>query len=204
MFRMYLLVVALYVVQISSVSAQTNNADVCVVESVEGRAMVWVPGTRQLVAEIGLGLPLEANLKTDDNARVSLLCRDTLNVVVGASTEIRVYKLVPGGRQPIALRLLKGIAGFIFDSDEDDGVQVRTPSAVAAIRSTEWAMRVQNDSTAVFARDGSVYVLATGGDSVSLGPGDGIDITASGDMATVVQWGQSRIDLFSELLGPEW
>ena len=203
MFRMCVLAAVLCAVQIPSVSAQTTSDDVCVVESAEGRALIKAPGTRQRLAETGLGLPLEANLRTDDDARVTLLCRGTLSVVVGPSTEIWLPRVVPGGPQPIALRLLRGIAGFIFDSEED-GVQVRTPSAVAAVRSTEWAMRVQDDSTAVFTREGSVFVLANSGDATSLGPGDGIDVSANGDMATVVQWGQSRIDLFSELLGSDW
>ena len=203
MFRMYMLAAVLCAVHIPSVLAQTTSADVCVVESVEGRVIIKAPGSRERRAETGFGLVLEASLKTDDESRITLMCNDTLNVVVGPATEILISRVAPGGRQPIALRLLRGIAGFIFDSD-DDGVQVRTPSAVASIRSTEWAMRVQNGSTAVFAREGQVYVLANSDDSVWLGPGDGIDVTADGEMAGVVQWGQARIDLFSELLGSEW
>ena len=100
------------------------------------------------------------------------------------------------------LRLLDGIVGFIFKGT-GGGVQVRTPSAVASVRSTEWAMRWSNGVSEVFTREGTVAVSANGG-SVGLGPGDGVDVSGSGEFKPVVQWKPPRIARFGELLGADW
>ena len=185
-----------------SAQLAAQDAGPCVIRSVEGRATVSAPGTRSYVAEVGLGMGANATLRTKANARVTLLCPDDLRVVVGPRTTIAVARLVAGGKQPVALRLMRGIAGFLFDGD-GDGVQVRTPSAVAAVRSTQWAMQVQDRASAVFGREGAVFVQGDDG-GVRLGPGDGVDVSASGEVGPVVRWGQARIDLFAQLLGPSW
>lgn len=200
MVRGFILVAAL----LSGFPAQpfAQGAGPCVIRAVEGRATVSAPGAGRHVAEVGLGMGANATLRTMADARVTLLCPDDLRVVVGPDTEIAVARLVPGGPQPVALRLLRGIAGFLFGGT-GEGVQVHTPSAVAAVRSTQWAMRVENDASAVFAREGAVFVR--GGDAtVRLGPGEGVDVAADGDVGSVVRWGQPRIDLFARLLGPAW
>lgn len=192
------------VAMLSSFPAQLSaqEAEPCLIRSVEGRAIVSAPGAGRHVAEVGLGMGANATLRTMANARVTLLCPDDLRVVVGPDTQIAVARLVPGGPQPIALRLLRGIAGFLFDGN-GDGVQVHTPSAVAAVRSTQWAMRVENDASAVFAREGAVFVRGDDA-TVRLGPGDGVDVAADGGVGPVVRWGQPRVDLFARLLGPAW
>ena len=200
MLRSLLLGAALAFCFSAEVSAQ--DAEPCVVQTVEGRATVAAPGTRRKVAAVGLGMDANATLRTMANARVTLLCSDDLRVVVGSETEIAVARLLSGGPQPVALRLMRGIAGFLFNGD-GDGVQVHTPSAVAAVRSTQWAMRVEDDTSAVFARDGTVFVRGKD-TTVRLAPGDGVDVSTDGALGPVVRWGQARIDLFAQLLGPEW
>jgi hypothetical protein len=196
------LVIAVPLLACSAVSSAAQDTAPCTVASVYGRAFVSAPGAGRHLAVVGLGMGANATLRTTAYARVTLRCPDDLRVVVGSSTEIAVARLVADSPQPVALRLLRGIAGFLFDG-AGDGVQVRTPSAVAAVRSTEWAMRVENDASAVFARDGTVFVQGSDG-SVSLGPGDGVDVSAAGDVGQIVLWGQARIDLFATLLGPDW
>lgn len=39
---------------------------------------------------------------------------------------------------------------------------------------------------------------------VTLGPGEGVDVASTGAVGPVVQWGQARINLFADLLGPDW
>ena len=185
-----------------SAQLSAQGAGPCVIRSVEGRAIVTARGAGRHLAEVGLGMGANATLRTTAHARVTLRCPDDLRVVVGPDTEISVARMVPDGPQPVALRLIRGITGFLFGGS-GDGVQVHTPSAVAAVRSTQWAMRVEEDASAVFARDGAVFVL--GDDTtVRLGPGDGVDVSADGDVGPVVRWGQARIDLFARLLGSDW
>lgn len=185
-----------------SFAAQAQDAGPCVILSVQGDAAVSAPGAGRLDAVPGLGIGRNATLRTRAEARVTLQCPDALQVIVGPDTEIAVARIIPGGRQPVALRLIRGIAGFLFDGT-GDGVQVNTPSAVAAVRSTQWAMRVVDGATATFAREGTVSVHGAEA-AVRLTSGEGVDVTADGEVRPVVRWGQPRIDLFAQLLGPDW
>jgi hypothetical protein len=175
----------------------------CLITTVSGSAVVSARGTGRQPAVPGLGLGRNATLRTAADARVEMTCPDGLAVVVGPQSEITVAGYLEGAARPFGFRLMDGIAGFLFDREGGDGVQVRTPSAVAAVRSTEWAMRVEGRASAVFAREGVVLVQARTG-SVSLRGGDGVDVTGCGTLGPVRRWGQARIDLFASLLGPGW
>ncbi|MCK1714694.1 MULTISPECIES: FecR domain-containing protein [unclassified Bradyrhizobium] len=72
--------------------------------------------------------------------------------------------------------------------------KVLTPQAIAAVRGTRWAVDVADAKTSVFVADGRVGVNRRArGRGVVLGPGEGVDVEASGPL-TVKQWGQPRID----------
>jgi len=181
--------------------AHAQPSGTCTVKRVEGAAVVSAGGAALRPVEPGLTLAPNDTLRTSSTSRVTLDCPDKLKVVVGPDSEITVEGLLAGDVRPFGLRLLDGIAGFIFNGSS--GVQVRTPSAVAAVRSTEWAMRVHEGVSEVFTRTGSVSVTADGG-SARLGPGDGIDVSNTGALKPVVQWRPPRIARFVELLGPDW
>jgi hypothetical protein len=189
---------------VSDAEAQTPLRGVCVILAVEGAAQVSASGTGSRPAEPGLGLGRNAWLRTGDGGRATLGCDGDLRVVVGPASEFVVRRVLEEAPRTFRVQMMRGIAGFLFGSGDAGGeVQVRTPSAVAAVRSTEWAMQVAGGASAVFAREGAVFVVGAR-ETARLGPGNGIDVTADGALGTVVQWGQPRIDLFSELLGPEW
>ena len=79
--------------------------------------------------------------------------------------------------------------------------QVITPQAIAAVRGTRWAVDVADAKTSVFVADGRVGVNRRArGRGVVLGPGEGVDVEASGPL-TVKQWGQPRIDALMARLG---
>jgi len=182
-------------------SAHAQSSGTCLVQRVEGAAVVSAGGAPQRPVEPGLALGPNDTLRTPSASRVTLACSDNLMVVVGPDSEITVEGLLAGNVRPFGLRLLDGIAGFLFKGSS--GVQVRTPSAVAAVRSTEWAMRVHNGVSEVFTRAGTVSVAADGG-SARLGAGDGVDVSNTGELKPVVQWRPPRIARFAELLGPDW
>ncbi|KQT03530.1 MULTISPECIES: FecR domain-containing protein [Bradyrhizobium] len=79
--------------------------------------------------------------------------------------------------------------------------KVLTPQAIAAVRGTRWAVDVADIKTAVFVADGRVGVTRrTGGRGVVLGPGEGVDVEATGPL-TVKTWGQPRVDALMARLG---
>jgi hypothetical protein len=88
MLKSLFLAAAMLVGLSSSLSAQ--GVGPCVIQSVEGSAVVSAPGAGRHVAEVGLAMGTNATLRTMTNARVTLLCPDNLRVVVGPSTEIAV------------------------------------------------------------------------------------------------------------------
>ncbi len=204
MFRTLFLAVLVGVAPGSHAAAQAPGQGVCVIVSIDGAGMVSAPGARGRAAEVGLGMGRNATLRTGPDARVTLDCDNDLRVVVGPASDFVVLRLLEEAPQTLGLRLMRGIAGFFFDGGADGaGVQVRTPSAVAAVRSTEWAMQVSDGASAVFAREGAVFVFGETG-TVELRPGDGVDVSPEGAIGPVVRWGQPRIDLFAALLGPDW
>lgn len=184
------------------VLAQSDNA--CVVARIEGAPVALADGGPAQPLTPGGTVAPGTRVRTGDNDRVTLACAEGLTVVVGPATEIAPVGVLEGGTRPFALRLLDGIAGFLKDAGGAGGVQVNTPSAVAAVRSTEWAMRVADGASAVFTREGSVFVFGTGDANTRLRPGEGIDVTPDGTLGPLVEWGQARIDRFGTLLGPDW
>jgi ferric-dicitrate binding protein FerR (iron transport regulator) len=79
--------------------------------------------------------------------------------------------------------------------------KVLTPQAIAAVRGTKWAVDVADAKTSVFVANGRVGVTRRPrGRGVVLGPGDGVDVEATGPL-TVKQWGQPRIDALMARLG---
>lgn len=84
--------------------------------------------------------------------------------------------------------------------------KVLTPQAIAAVRGTKWAVdvaeaRTSEARTSVFVADGRVGVSRrTRGRGVVLGPGEGVDVEATGPL-TVKTWGQPRVDALMARLG---
>lgn len=79
--------------------------------------------------------------------------------------------------------------------------KVLTPQAIAAVRGTKWAVDVADAKTSVFVADGRVGVSRRArGRGVVLGPGEGVDVEATGPL-TVKTWGQPRVDALMARLG---
>jgi hypothetical protein len=80
--------------------------------------------------------------------------------------------------------------------------QVNTPQAIAAVRGTRWAVDTTAEKTSVFVDRGSVSVRrpARGGPQVVLGPGEGVDVEATGPL-TVKRWAPARVAALMARLG---
>ncbi|WP_027534453.1 FecR domain-containing protein [Bradyrhizobium sp. WSM3983] len=80
--------------------------------------------------------------------------------------------------------------------------KVLTPQAIAAVRGTKWAVDVAEAKTSVFVANGRVGVTRrpARGRGIVLGPGEGVDVEATGPL-TVKTWGQPRVDALMARLG---
>ncbi len=72
-------------------------------------------------------------------------------------------------------------------------LEVMTPQAIAAVRGTKWAVDAAEGKTSVFVVNGRVSVARrVGANRVVLGPGQGVDVEATGDL-TVKRWPPARV-----------
>ena len=71
--------------------------------------------------------------------------------------------------------------------------EVMTPQAIAAVRGTKWAVDAAEGKTSVFVVNGRVSVARrVGANRVVLGPGEGVDVEATGAL-TVKRWPPARV-----------
>ena len=70
--------------------------------------------------------------------------------------------------------------------------EVMTPQAIAAVRGTKWAVDVADGKTSVFVVNGKVSVARQAVDRVVLGPGEGVDVEATG-VLTVKRWPAAQV-----------
>lgn len=186
-----------------TVAAQST--DQCQVMQATGRAVVERGDVRGRIVE-GVLVQNGDTIITQRRARLTIRCTDGLVMVVGPETRIGLDRLLRSADAPpttTGIDIFRGIVGFLRPGGRRDGFAVSTPSAVAAVRSTEWTVEVADRATAAFVREGAVSVRAADR-AVVLTAGDGIDVSADGIGGPVKQWGQARIDGLSERLGPDW
>jgi ferric-dicitrate binding protein FerR (iron transport regulator) len=79
--------------------------------------------------------------------------------------------------------------------------QVITPQAIAAVRGTKWAVDSAEGKTSVFVVNGRVSVSRRAGRGVVLGPGEGVDVEATGPL-TVKRWAPARVAALIARLTP--
>jgi ferric-dicitrate binding protein FerR (iron transport regulator) len=79
--------------------------------------------------------------------------------------------------------------------------QVITPQAIAAVRGTKWAVDSAEGKTSVFVVNGRVSVARRAGRGVVLGPGEGVDVEATGPL-TVKRWAPARVAALMARLTP--
>ncbi len=79
--------------------------------------------------------------------------------------------------------------------------KVVAPQAIAAVRGTKWAVDAADNKTSVLVINGRVSVARpAGGAMVVLGPGEGVDVEATGEL-TVKRWAPARVSALLARLG---
>ncbi|WP_431050999.1 FecR family protein [Roseateles sp. L2-2] len=148
------------------------HAQACEVAALAGDATRVVAGQTQplrLGDKVGEG----AQLRTGDNGRVRLRCPDGSSLVVGDRSQLTLTRLnlgidagtgvMPGysdGARDVSLLLERGLLSQKVTPSGSGKWEVRTPSAVTAVRGTEFLVEVgENEQTAVLVQSGQVAVL---------------------------------------------
>lgn len=136
-----------------SLAAQAADP-VCEVAALIGQAQ---SGDKPL--KVGSALGAGDDVVTLANSRLRLKCRDGSSLVLAANSRLRIEAFEVNGTQRVEARfnLQLGLIGQKVASG--GGWNVRTPSAVTAVRGTEFAIEVGADqATAVLMQSGNVDV----------------------------------------------
>lgn len=149
---------------------------VCEVLAVKGEAQTLSAGAVRALA-VGDKLEPGAELKTGAGGRVRLRFLDGSTVVVADSTVLKIARFEQGPTKPrdASLQLETGLIGQKVAPVSGGAWEVRTPTAVTAVRGTEFIVEVGGDlATAVNVQSGKVAVealqSAAGGTTRSLRP----------------------------------
>ncbi|HLO95513.1 MAG TPA: FecR family protein [Burkholderiaceae bacterium] len=136
------------------------QAAACEVQSLKGSAQ-WQQGARQGAAQTGMAVPVGMELRTARGARLRLRCPDGSVLVMAEQSRLLVEHFeAPAGQPRMASFLLKlGLLGQKVAPVAGGHWQVRTPSAVTAVRGTEFMVEVDaRQTTQVHVLSGEVAV----------------------------------------------
>jgi hypothetical protein len=123
-----------------------------------------------------------------------LRCGKSLTVRPAANTEYHLNQSSPD-RMPESIQLDSGALLIEYHpGKERTGFQIQTPHAIAAVRGTKWALDVTPDETACLTLSGVVAVRGQSStNTVTLRPGDGVDVTPGETMLVVKRWKPARV-----------
>lgn len=151
----------------------------------------------------GEQMPLEPNMAVADTdevltfpqGRVRLRFADGSLLTVGPNSRCLIaFHQRRVDREGDFLQLIEGILRVFTAEAAADSLKVRTRSAIATPRGTEWIVERTPDSTAVFVVDGQVAVRGAGDVLVLLSPGEGTDVPDGQPPGAPKRWGQARVD----------
>jgi hypothetical protein len=204
-FTKLFLAIALVVPMASGAVAQTPLT--CSVETVLGQAEA-VTGEARRSLEPLAQVAIQDRIETAERGLVTLVCPDDLRITVGPSSVV-VLVDVDQGATGWGATLSTGIARFARPLFGGARFEVRTPSAVASVRSTVWTVEATAEATAVFVREGQVVVtpvaetLPGAATQAILDAGQGVDVSVAEGLGLIEDWGQARIALQEARLTPE-
>ncbi|MGQ9371125.1 FecR family protein [Azospirillum sp. ST 5-10] len=139
-------------------------------------------------------------LNTGPAGRLRIRFVDGSTGVLGVESTLTVARFAqPGGAgtRDAALELGRGILRSIAETVRPgQRFDVRTPTAVASVRSTEWIVVITPEGTGVLALDGRVAVRGTAAGAarpVVLEPGEGTDVAPGRPPTPPARWSPARV-----------
>lgn len=135
--------------------------------------------------------------------RQILRCRDGLTIEAEAGA---IFNLVDQNRDSLPDGVNHQSRAILIDAPARparQGFQIMTPHAIAAVRGTQWAVDVSGSRTSVFVVTGRVSVRRIQGNtrSVSLSPGEGVDVEPGTSPLIVRRWPAARAAALLARLG---
>jgi len=159
-----------------------------------------------------LGQTLGCVLIPDSRNPSEKLLRCGSNLMIRSAPNTAYRLTSPDNRrQPGGARLDSGALLIEFTPNEGQrDFRILTPQAITAVRGTRWAVEVGPSQTSTLVLSGSVEVTRrsskrgaapSGRQSVVLGAGEGVDVSADTAPLVVKRWAQTRIDALMARFG---
>jgi hypothetical protein len=142
-------------------------------------------------------------IRTDVGARLRLTLRDGSVLTCGEATGLTLDRTLYAPEQASFLvRVSFGIARAVVELLAGPAAfEMHTNTAVISARGTEWIAEAQPAATAIVALEGEVAVQSADPavpGAVTLGPGEGVTVTAGAPPPAPTVWGDARRTAFIE------
>jgi hypothetical protein len=148
-------------------------------------------------AAAGQDVLVSDSIRAGADARAEVTFSDGSVLTVGPGSEVAIAFFAPEAQESSAvLDVIAGIARVTVNKATSWGrFDVRTTTAVASVRGTDYLVENTGAKTAVFVAEGRVAVSSRAGSgTVILRQGQGVDVTAERGPLTVKTWGPKRRD----------
>ena len=150
-----------------------------------------------LFLAVGVAAAQSANMGCSSDSPAStpqtLRCEGGVTIVAENGTRFTLQDRDGNGRVDSVELSSKALLLEVPKKSGGNHFKVMTPQAIAAVRGTKWAVDAADGKTSVFVVDGKVSVTRqAGSDRVVLGPGEGVDVEATGALI-VKRWPPARV-----------
>jgi ferric-dicitrate binding protein FerR (iron transport regulator) len=148
-----------------------------------------------LAVDVAVAQPASLGCSSDSpaNAPQTLRCEGGVTIVAENGARFTLQDRDGNGRVDSVELSSKALLLEVPKKPGGNRFQVMTPQAIAAVRGTKWAVDGADGKTSVFVVNGKVNVARrTGRERVVLGPGEGVDVEATGAL-TVKRWPSARV-----------
>lgn len=140
-------------------------------------------------------------IETERASKVRITLSDATVISLGEQSRFELRQFANGARQqtrPSRLAIAWGFFRAVFqERASSSSMEVITPTAIAAIRGTDFMGEVTTASTAIVALEGTIVVSharPTVGGFVTLTPGMGTTVKGDEPPSTPTKWSESRIE----------
>jgi ferric-dicitrate binding protein FerR (iron transport regulator) len=134
----------------------------------------------------------------DGKAMVQLDDGSTLILGNNSRVNLRDFASAPAEREKsVLLEATRGVLRLVAHAlaDAGENIRVQGTTAFAAVRGTDWLMRITPEATALFVEEGSVAVMNIGPDAkqIVVPEGRGSDVAAGKQPTEPAAWAPERI-----------
>lgn len=151
----------------------------------------------ETAAGIGSDILVTDTVRTGTDGKAEVTFTDGSVLTVGPDSEVAVSFFAPDASESVALLdLISGIARMTVNKATAWGrFEVRTTTAVASVRGTEYLVEALPDKSSVFVAEGRVAVSSrVGAGTIILRQGQGVDVTKEYVDLVAKTWGDKRRD----------